>query len=168
MRLLPVSLVSLVSLVVATSVLAACSNEGPSTISSGGPASGSSSGTPAGEPRSYRKDVVPILTGSCALSSCHGDRSGNPGVGIYLPLGDPDGIYADLMGESRTAKGRKFVVPRDPAKSFLYAKVVGDLTDFIPACPNGVCGDRMPPTGRLSDAELDTLKLWITEGAANN
>ncbi len=149
-------------------LLAACSNEGPSTISSGGPASGSTSGTPAGQPRSYRKDVLPILTGSCALSACHGDRNGNPGVGIYLPLGDPEGIYADLMTDSRTAKGHKFVVPRDPAKSFLYAKVVGDLTDFIPSCPNAGCGDRMPPTGRLSDADLDTLKLWITEGAANN
>jgi len=162
MRLLPALLV------VVAWVLAGCSNEGPSTISSGGPASGSTSGTPAGEPRSYRKDVLPILTGSCALSACHGDRSGNPGVGIYLPLGDPDVIYRVLMGDSRTARGRKFVVPRDPARSFLYAKVAGDLTDFIPSCPNGVCGDRMPPAGRLSDAELDTLKQWITEGAANN
>lgn len=146
--------------------LAACSNEGPSTISSGGPASGTYVGTPAGQPRSFRKDVVPILTGSCALSSCHGDRNGNPGVGIFLPLGDPDGIYADLQGTSRVATGAKFVVPRDPAKSFLYGKMSGELGAF--ACPSAGCGDRMPPDGRLDSADLATVKLWITEGAANN
>lgn len=146
----------------------ACSSEGPSTISSGGPASGSTSGTPAGQPRSFRKDVVPILTGSCALSSCHGDRSGSPGVGIYLPLGDPEGIYADLMRNSRTAAGVKFVVPGDPGRSFLYGKVTGDLSDFATACPSAGCGEPMPPGTRISSADRDTLKLWITEGAANN
>jgi hypothetical protein len=149
-------------------LLLACSNEGPSTIASGGPASGSTSGTPAGQPRSFRKDVVPILTGSCALSQCHGDRTGNPGVGIYLPLGDPDGIYADLMKDSRTAKGVKFVVPRDPANSFLYGKVIGDLSAFMSACPTTGCGDSMPPGTKVSSADRDTIKLWITEGAANN
>jgi hypothetical protein len=148
--------------------LFACSNEGPSTISSGGPASGSTSGTPAGQPRSFRKDVVPVLTGSCALSSCHGDRSGNSGVGIFLPLGDPDGIYADLMRESRTARGAKFVVPRDPAKSFLYAKLTGDLSNFVAVCPNAGCGEPMPPGTKLSVADRDTVQKWIAEGAPNN
>jgi hypothetical protein len=152
----------------ASVLLLACSNEGPPNLSSGGPALGSTGGTPAGEPRSFRKDVVPILTGSCALSSCHGDRTGNPGVGIYLPLGDPDGIYADLMGESRTAKGKKLVVPRDPANSFLYAKMTGDLTNFAASCPSAGCGEPMPPGTRVSSADRDTLKLWISEGAANN
>lgn len=149
-------------------LLLACSNEGPSTISSGGPASGSSSGTPAGQPRSFRKDVVPILTGSCALSSCHGDRNGNPGVGIYLPLGDPDGIYDDLMRESPTAKGAKFVVPRDAAKSFLYGKITGDLSNFVTACPSKGCGEPMPPGTRISSADRDTVQKWIAEGAPNN
>ena len=148
--------------------LLACSNEGPSTISSGGPASGSSSGTPPGQPRSFRKDVFPILTGSCSLSSCHGDRTGNPGVGIYLPLGDPQGIYDDLLRDSRTARGAKFVVPRDPGKSFLYAKIIGDLTNFIPLCPNAGCGEPMPPGSRLSLADGETVKTWIAEGALNN
>jgi hypothetical protein len=156
------------TLVIGPALLLACSNEGPSTISSGGPASGSTSGTPAGQPRSFRKDVIPILTGSCALSSCHGDRTGNPGVGIYLPLGDEDGIYADLMKESRTAKGVKFVVPRDPNNSFLYGKVNGDLSAFATACPNTGCGETMPPGTKISSADRDTIKLWITEGAANN
>jgi hypothetical protein len=149
-------------------VLLACSNEGPPNLTSGGPATGSTSGTPAGQPRSFRRDVIPILTGSCALSACHGDRSGNPGVGIYLPIGDPEGIYADLMRDSRTAKGKKFVVPRDPANSFLYGKMTGDLSNFAAACPNSGCGEPMPPGSRVSSADRDTLKLWITEGAADN
>ncbi len=149
-------------------LLVACSNEGPSTISSGGPASGSTSGTPAGQPRSFRKDVVPILTGSCALSSCHGDRSGSPVVDIYISLGYPEVIYADLMGESPTAKGMKFVVPRDPASSFLYAKMTGDLGNFLAACPKAGCGEIMPPGKRVSSADRDTVKKWITEGAPNN
>jgi hypothetical protein len=149
-------------------ILSACAEDGPSTLSSGGPGAGTSSGTPAGEPRSYRADVLPILTGSCALSQCHGDRRGDPGIGIYLPLGDPDGIYRDLLGESRTAKGKKFVVPRDAANSFLYGKIAGDLTNFIPVCPNAGCGEVMPPGTRLTPTELDTVKRWINEGAANN
>jgi hypothetical protein len=152
----------------ASVLLLACSNEGPPNLSGGGPALGSTLGTPAGEPRSFRKDVVPILTGSCALSSCHGDRAGDPGVGIYLPLGDPDGIYADLMGDSRRANGKKLVVPRDPANSFLYGKMTGDLTNFTASCPSADCGESMPPGSRVSSTELDTLKLWISEGAANN
>ena len=149
-------------------VLFACSNEGPSTISSGGPASGSTSGTPPGQPRSFRKDVIPVLTGSCSLSSCHGDRNGNPGVGIYLPLGDPEGIYQDLMRESRLAPGVKFVVPRDPANSFLYAKITGDLAKFAASCSSGGCGEPMPPGAKISSADRDTVQKWITEGAANN
>ena len=137
-------------------------------MSSGGPASGSTSGTPAGQPRSFRKDVVPILTSSCALSSCHGDRNGNPGVGIYLPLGDPDGIYADLMRQSKVASGAVFVVARDPAKSFLYAKIAGGLASFASSCPSTGCGEPMPPGAAISVADRDTVKLWITEGAANN
>jgi hypothetical protein len=148
--------------------LSACSNEGPSTISSGGPASRSYVGTPAGQPRSFRKDVMPVLTGSCALGSCHGDRNGNPGVGIFLPLGDPDGIYADLQGTSHVASGAKFVVPRDPGRSFLYAKMSGDLGPFTSVCPASGCGELMPPDGRIDAADLATVKLWITEGATNN
>lgn len=149
-------------------VLLACSSTGPSTISSGGPASSGSGGTPPGQPRSYLKDVFPILTGSCALSSCHGDRNGNPGVGIYLPIGDPEGIYADLMRESRVARGARLVVAGNPAKSFLYAKITGDLTDFAKVCPNAGCGEPMPPPSRISTTDQATIKQWIVEGAANN
>jgi hypothetical protein len=160
---------AVVTSALAASVLVlACSNDGPSTISSGGPAAVVDSGTPPGQPRSYRKDVVPILTGSCALVSCHGDRSGNPSVGIFLPLGDPDGIYADLMKESLTAKGAKFVVPSDSANSFLYAKMSGLFAPFAKECPSTGCGDVMPPTGGLNQADIATVKAWIDEGAANN
>ncbi|MDB4943400.1 MAG: hypothetical protein JWP97_2934 [Labilithrix sp.] len=162
-------LVPAVLLCSAGAAVVACDNEGPSTIGGPGPGA-SSSGTPAGQPRSFRTDVIPVLTNTCAVSSCHGDRSGNPGVGIFLPLGDPDGIYADLMKESVEAKGARFVVPRDASKSYLFAKLTGDMSAYVSACGSSGCGQVMPPPpiARLSAAELETVRLWITEGAVDN
>jgi hypothetical protein len=42
--------------------------------------------------------------------------------------------------------------------ALLYLK----LTDMPP------CGSRMPPTGPLSAAELDPIRTWIMNGAADN
>ena len=148
--------------------IAACSSD--DTALKGG-AAPTSTQTPAGQPRSFKTDIIPILTGSCALSSCHGDRTGSAGVGIFLPVGDPDGIYNDLLTlTSVRAQGAHFVVAKDTSKSFLYAVLKGDFTGFTSLCANGDCGQPMPPppSATLSAADVEQVRLWISEGAANN
>ena len=154
-----------------TMLLAACSNDGPSSLDGSGTAP--SKQTPAGEPRSFKTDVIPLLTvtGSCAQAACHGDSAGSAGVGIYLPLADSDGIYNDLITTTSTrAPGARFVVPNDASKSFLYAVMKGDFTGFTSVCPSKDCGQPMPPppSPSLSAADLEQVRLWISEGAKNN
>lgn len=126
-----------------------------------------SGGTPAGQPRSFTKDVVPILVQQCALSSCHGNPD-NKAVGIHFRLGDSEAIFAELQKESPTAKGAKFVVARDPAKSYMLAKMTGDQDSFSAACGAPGCGAIMPPGGKLPTTQRDTVQQWITEGAVKN
>lgn len=142
-------------------VLAACSSSGSGASGSGGDAD---AGTPAGQPRSFRRDVVPIVAQSCASASCHG--SAQNGLGISFAVGDVDGLYAELQRESPTAKGVRFVVPGDPTKSFLYAKVVGDQGEYTCTVPG--CGETMPPGTKIPSSQRDTLRQWIMEGAAKD
>jgi hypothetical protein len=147
--------------VVLTSVIvAACSS------STGAVAQSGDGGTPPGQPRSFRRDVVPILAQSCASQDCHGDLKND--LGIHFVPSDPDAIYAELQRESPTAKGVKLVAPGDPAKSFLYAKINGDEGDFTSVCPMLGCGETMPPGTKIASVQRDTIQQWILEGATND
>ena len=128
--------------------------------------SGGTSGTPPGQPRSFRKDVVPIFAQSCASNACHGDP--NNTLGIYLRASEPDAVYAELQRESPEAKGVRFVVPGDPTSSYLFAKVNGDQGDVGDKCVMPGCGETMPPGTKIASSQRDTIRLWIAEGAANN
>ena len=141
--------------------LAACSS------SSSSPSGDTDGGTPPGQPRSFKRDVVPIFAQSCASQACHGDPN-SMRVLIHFVPGDPDAIYAELQRESSTAKGVKLVVPGVPAKSFLYAKINGDEGDFNDMCTVPGCGETMPPGSKIPSAQRDTLSQWITEGAMKN
>ncbi len=123
-------------------------------------------GTPAGQPRSFRRDVVPIFAQSCASQSCHGDPQNNLGV-HFLPS-DPDATYAELQRESATAKGAKLVVAGDPSKSFLFAKINGDEGDYTAMCAMNSCGETMPPGTKIPSVQRDTIQQWILEGATND
>lgn len=56
---------------------------------------------------------------------------------------------------SACASGGTLVVPFEPARSHLHGKVAG-----APAC-----GGPMPPTGRLPQAAVDAIRMWILRGA---
>lgn len=148
-------------LVAASIVLcAACSS---STSSS--PGADASTGD-ASTARSFARDVVPIFTQSCASVSCHGNPTND--LGFRLANSTPDAVYTELQRESTTAKGAKLVVPGDPSKSFLYAKVVGDQGDFTDMCAMPGCGETMPPGSKIPSVQRDTIQQWIAEGASKN
>jgi hypothetical protein len=140
--------------------LPACSS------STGSSAQNDDGGTPPGQPRSFRRDVVPIFAQSCASQDCHGDTKND--LGIHFVPSDPDGIYAELQRESPTAKGVKFVMPGDPTKSFLFAKINGDEGDYTAMCAPPDCGETMPPGTKIPSVQRDTIRQWILEGATKD
>jgi hypothetical protein len=103
---------------------------------------------------SFKNDVVPILTRHCM--PCHAEENYNPSE---LSLDS----YDDLMA------GGKHGVPVVPGKAeeSIIIKKLGADPPF---------GDRMPlvkkkhpgPPNKLTPEELDTLSVWINQGAKNN
>ena len=100
---------------------------------------------------SFELDVQPVFNNQC--TQCHNGSSGFGGLSLR-----PGESYGNLVSvDSAGYPGRLRVVPERPEDSVLYVKISGsDL------------GQRMPPTGALSDERVDTIRRWIAQGAANN
>ncbi|TWU47896.1 PSD1 and planctomycete cytochrome C domain-containing protein [Rubripirellula reticaptiva] len=98
----------------------------------------------ANETVEFTSDVQPILDQHC--SHCHGSEEQNSGLRL-------DRRSSMLRGGD---VGVATVVPGNPDDSFLIAVVTG--TNDLEM--------QMPPDGeRLSAAEIETLKKWVTDGA---
>lgn len=146
----------LVAVLVASALGLACSSSTDPT-----PGISGDGGT---KTRSFRGEVVPLLNEMCGTSACHGDRA-NANVGVYFIPGDANGTFTELQKEAPSAPGAKLVVPGDPAKSFLYAKMVGKQGDFAAQCRNPGCGDTMPPNVKLTADRQAIVGDWISQGA---
>lgn len=92
----------------------------------------------------FVNDVLPILISGCAMSGCHDAASASDGVVLTS--------YASVMN---TADIR----PGNPGDSDLYERITDDDLD-----------DRMPPPpmAALSPEQIQTIRLWIAQGAKNN
>ncbi|NIS91385.1 MAG: hypothetical protein GTN98_15180 [Woeseiaceae bacterium] len=107
---------------------------------------------------SYTEDVQPILFASCL--SCHDQDSEG-----YLNSGFSLDSYEAVM------KGTKFgavVVPGSSESSSLYLVVAHKTASEIHMPPHT---DDALAEGRgvsLTDEQIETLKLWIDQGALNN
>jgi uncharacterized membrane protein len=108
-------------------------------------------GCERGEPPvSFSADVQPILQARCA--DCHEPgQAGNEASGLRLDT------YDDLMSGTRYGP---VVVPGDSLNSVLIMLVEGRADPSI-KMPHG---DARPPT----HGEIETLKAWVEQGAANN
>lgn len=107
---------------------------------------------------SFNKDINPILTSSCL--SCHDGA----GEGI-TKSGFSVKSYESLM------KGTKFgpvVVAGDSDSSTLY-RLVGHKADpkiqMPPHHDVAMAELKLEP---LTDAQIETIKMWIDQGAKNN
>jgi hypothetical protein len=98
---------------------------------------------------SFSKDVQPILSKNCA--ECHA-----PGKEGFVASG------LDLTSYQALMKGGKFgplVKPGDALSSSLNMLVEGRAHPSI----------RMPHgKEKLADKDIETLKVWVNEGAKNN
>ena len=95
---------------------------------------------PRGATRTFTADIKPIFDSMC--SSCHGSKGGWDASS-----------YDSVM---KTGNHAPVVKPGDFKNSLLMQKILGTQTD----------GDIMPPTDRLSDAQVQAILDWIATGAA--
>jgi hypothetical protein len=104
---------------------------------------------------SFGADIQPLLNrpagGRCTSSSCHSASAALSGLSL---------ASYDALRRGGTHSGTNIVIPEDPCASVLVQKLSG-------APPFGA---RMPYEGPpfLSDSELQLVRDWITEGAADN
>jgi hypothetical protein len=96
-----------------------------------------------------------IFTPSCATAGCHSAGSQAGG----LSLADADASYADMVGQFSNAVGQEnsiLVAPNDPDNSYLIMKMENAA---------GITGNRMPPGVATPQADINQIRLWITNGA---
>ena len=92
-----------------------------------------------------------IFTPSCATAGCH--SSG--GVSPILS----ENSYQNIVNRPSSA-GIDYIEPNDPDNSYLIRKILGS---------DGIFGSRMPLNrSPLSQTEIETIILWVEEGAENN
>ena len=133
---------------------------------------------------SFAADVVPILSGTCAVSDgCHGVPSVVAEARPFLGFASSDAgmaaaqtIIDGLVGvKSREDLTMNLVTAGDPSQSFLMHKIDDDQCTLISQCmmdpsfrPN--CGVFMPYQypDILDVGTRDVIRRWIKQGARNN
>ena len=113
----------------------------------------------------FHEQVRPILEKTC--SGCHGDQSPEAAMSLGGHISSAD-VVADLINVQSMHGGQfKRVVPGQPNQSWLYLKAAGLAAKA--GCSGAACNTQvMPPTGAvtLTQAQLDTIRQWIADGAA--
>ncbi|MDH3199607.1 MAG: hypothetical protein OEM15_01815 [Myxococcales bacterium] len=109
---------------------------------------------------SFATDVQPIFDASCASMGCHDGiggpgRPGGGGTSLDLTSGNS---YESLLSTTTTCGPA--VAPRDPEGSVLIGKLTGT---------NLCMGSQMPKgDSPLAVEPIDTIAVWICQGATNN
>ena len=136
--------------------LAGCSSDSGGGSDIVGPIGGDDGGDQDGSDTgnegviSFSTEVLSIFHSTCGSSGCHINNARN---GVELTT------YATTMASSGTRYGGLVVVAGSAEGSPLVDKIE----------PNPTIGDRMPD-GRpaLSQAQINTIRQWIDQGAQNN
>ena len=90
-----------------------------------------------------------VFSKSCAVPACHG--------GTQEPTLTSGQSYMNLVNQASLQNPSLLrVKPGDGNNSYLMKKLTGDGTSI------------MPPSGQLSEAIIDSIALWINNGALNN
>jgi hypothetical protein len=95
---------------------------------------------------SFSNDIIPIFVANCDNSGCH---TGNTQASNILNL-SPSVAYSQL-----SKKGSGYINVSNPSFSVLYSTLVSGS----PA---------MPPSGPLSNCELELIQKWMSQGGKNN
>ncbi|MAY84121.1 MAG: hypothetical protein CMP59_08310 [Flavobacteriales bacterium] len=104
----------------------------------------------AGDTVYFQNTILPLLNSNCSFSACHSSENTNrPDI---LEKYNPRN-YATIMNSDKVD-----IDIGDPTKSGIYEVLVDDPPDRM---PRGAYGP-------LSAAEIESIRLWIEQGAKNN
>ena len=107
---------------------------------------------------SFSQNVKPILDAKCL--SCHdGTGEGSTRSGFNVKT------YDSLMLGTKLGK---VIVPGDAVSSTLYRLISHQASPEIHMPPHGGQSLAKGKGEPLTDGEIDTIKLWINQGAKNN
>jgi hypothetical protein len=98
---------------------------------------------------SFSGKIQSIFTNNCTF--CHGSSGG-----LNLTAGVSYNNLVNVSAQS-SCTSLKRVLPNDADNSVLYRKITGSA-----------CGNRMPQGGTLTQANIDSIRVWIDQGANNN
>ena len=94
-----------------------------------------------------------LFTGSCASSSCHGGAA--PSRGLDMNDG---GTHAATVDVAAVEPDWVRVVPGDPDASLLYQVLLDGVGNTR----------RMPPGFSMEGCEIESVRVWIEDGAQDN
>lgn len=98
---------------------------------------------------SFSGEVQPIFDANC--TGCHGGTAN-----LFLTAAQSYASLVNVTAQTGACAGVPRVAPRNSAGSALYRRV------------NGTCSERMPLGGSLTAGQIELIRRWIDEGAANN
>jgi len=107
---------------------------------------------------SFSQDIKPMLNAKCL--SCH-DGSGEGSAKSGFSVQTYDSL---IMG----TKLGKVIVPGDAVSSTLYLLIAHKASPEIHMPPHGGQSLAKGKGEPLTEGEIDTIKLWINQGAKNN
>jgi hypothetical protein len=104
---------------------------------------------------SFENDVLPILNSYCVM--CHLPGGAQGGLSLY-----PD-AWSELVGVPSKQSPLLQVEPGSPDKSYLYIKLIDSGVSV------GGSGQLMPiQQPPLEPDQIETIRLWIEQGAIKN
>jgi hypothetical protein len=112
----------------------------------------------------FAKQVRPALDATCG--GCHSALGPSAGLtlgGMNISSAE---VLQGLVGKKSTNGEYNLIEPGAPEKSWVYLKATGDSMTVM--CTSACGRGKMPPSGDgLSDAQLQSLKKWIMDGATS-
>lgn len=130
-----------------TLVLVSCGGDGNST----GPDPDPDPNPDPDRVVSFSQDISPIFQSSCATSGCHGSGTQESGVNLSS--------YDDALNSVGNQYGENVINEGNPDESPLVDKIE----------PNPQIGQRMPyQRDPLPQADIDSIRAWIADGAPDN
>ncbi|MFA7327282.1 MAG: hypothetical protein WC121_11500 [Candidatus Kapaibacterium sp.] len=99
---------------------------------------------------SFKEIQEKVITPSCATSGCHQ-------ANFYSPNLEDGKSYDNIVGVNNLADNMPLIDPGNSTNSYFFKKLLGDGTTLMPSG-----GDK------LNKAILDSIRVWIDNGAENN
>lgn len=93
-----------------------------------------------------------VFSKNCATSGCHSGLL--PAAGLNLSAGS---AYNNIVDKQAPFGGFIYIKPGSPDESYLYLKISSTSPGTV-----------MPPTGRLPQSTIDSVRVWIEKGANND